>query len=515
MMNRENQSKYNIAYLVFLAFSITLALFISLIVYGLFYIQSVNEDMRLIVEEHNTKEYLVTNMHNNARERVMSLFQMVLSDDPFERDDLYMSLNSNGAEFIRARISFLEMSLNDEEAEILEQQGKLTSIAVPLQEQIIDFLSKDKVESARSLLIEEGLEAQNHVLNKLSELASLQKQKTAAILDESNRQYEQVTRLTLWLGISASILGFIIAILTSRKVHKDQQALNQLNAELEQRVNERTLELSLSNTELEETVATLKSAKNQLIESEKLASLGSMVAGVAHELNTPLGNSVTATSALAHNQENFQALCDENKIKRSDLQVFLDEIKLGLDLIMRNLMRSSDLVKSFKQVAVDQTSQKQRNFILDQVINEDLLTLRPLLKKTPHEIQLDLEKDIQVNSFPGPLGQVIINVIMNAINHAFDHKAHGIISIECKKTGNDTAAIIISDNGKGIPDNEVKKVFDPFYTTKLGQGGSGLGMHIAYNIVNGLLGGDISVSSKTGEGTTVSLSLPLIAPDKS
>ena len=126
-----------------------------------------------------------------------------------------------------------------------------------------------------------------------------------------------------------------------------------------------------------------------------------------------------------------------------------------------------------------------------------------------------LEKDIQVNSFPGPLGQVIINVIMNAINHAFDHKAHGIISIECKKTGNDTAAVIISDNGKGIPDNEVKKVFDPFYTTKLGQGGSGLGMHIAYNIVNGLLGGDISVSSKTGEGTTVSLSLPLIAPDKS
>lgn len=502
------------AYMVFLAFSITLALFISLIVYGLFYIQSVNKDMRLIVEEHNTKEYLVTNMYNNARERVMSLFQMALSDDPFERDELYMSLNTNGAEFVRARLAYLEMSLNEKEAEILQQQGKLTSVAVPLQEQIIDLISNDEIEPARSLLIEKGVEAQNYVLNKLSELAALQKQETVTILNESNRQYEQVTRLTLWLGISASILGFIIAVLTSRKVHKDQQALNQLNTELEQRVNERTRELSLSNTELEETVATLKSAQNQLIESEKLASLGSMVAGVAHELNTPLGNSVTATSALAHNHENFQALCDDNKLKRSDLQAFLDEIKQGLSLIMRNLVRSSDLVKSFKQVAVDQTSQKQRHFILDEVINEDLLTLRPQLKKTKHEIQLDLEQDIQVNSYPGPLGQVIINVVMNAINHAFDDKVHGTISIICKKTGTDTAAIFISDNGKGIPENEVKKIFDPFYTTKFGQGGSGLGMHIAYNIVNGLLGGDISVSSKTGEGTTVSLSLPLVAPEK-
>lgn len=514
-MDSANNSHNNIAYIVFIAFSITLTLFISLIVYGLFYIQSVNNNIRLIVEEHNTKEHLVANMHNNARERVMSLFQMALLEDPFERDELHMSINSNGAEFARSRIALLEMSLDKKEADILQSQGRLTAVAVPLQESILDLISKDEIESARSLLIEEGLEAQNHVLNKLSELAVLQKQETASILNRSNRQYEEVTQLTLWLGISASILGFIIAVLTSRKVYKDQQTLNQLNTELENRVNERTRELSLSNTELEETVATLKSAQNQLIESEKLASLGSMVAGVAHELNTPLGNSVTATSALTHNHENFQALCDENKLKRTDLQEFLDETKHGLDLVMRNLVRSSDLVKSFKQVAVDQTSQKQRDFILDVVINEDLLTLRPQLKKTPHQVKLDLEQNIQMNSYPGPLGQVIINVIMNAINHAFDDKTEGIISITCKTTGNDTAAIIISDNGKGISDNEVKKIFDPFYTTKLGQGGSGLGMHIAYNIVNGLLGGEISVNSNIGEGTSVKLSLPLIAPEKS
>ena len=312
-MTGANDNFNYIAFRVFLAFSITLALFISLIIYGLFYIQGVNNNLNLIVEEHNTKEHLVTDMHNNARERVMSLFQMALSDDPFERDDLYMQLNKNGAEFARSRLSLLEMSLNEDESNILEQQGKLTSVAVPLQERIIELISSDDIETARSLLIEEGLEAQNLVLDKLGELAALQTQETVSILNTSNQQYEEVSQLTLWLGISASILGFIIAILTSRKVYQDQKKLNQLNTELENRVNERTSELSASNAELEKTIETLKGAQHQLIESEKLASLGSMVAGVAHELNTPLGNSVTATSSLSHNHENFQALYDEKQ----------------------------------------------------------------------------------------------------------------------------------------------------------------------------------------------------------
>lgn len=514
MMNGVKSSSRNIALLVFFTFSITLMLFIISILYGLFHINKVNENIRTIVEQHNTKEHLVVDMHNQARERVVSLFKMGLIEDPFIRDDLFLGLNKNGAEFSRSRISLLDMALNEEELNLLNKQGEYTSVAVPIQNQIIELLNNDELEAARELLINEGVPAQDTVLHQLSELVDIQRRQASQILSKSNSQYGQASKFTLWLGIIASVFGFLIAIITSRKVYHDQLKLNKLNAELESRVAERTYALSQANAELEETIKALEHTQDYLIESEKLASLGSMVAGVAHELNTPLGNSVTATSTLQDTCIEFKKKLDTNKIKRNDLLEFLELSEAGTNLVMRNLTKASELVKSFKQVAVDQTSQKRREFLINNVIHEDVATIIPQFKKTRHQVVLELDENINFNSYPGPLGQVIINIILNALNHAFTEDMNGIVLISTEVVNNEQLAIVISDNGVGMPNHVLKKIFDPFFTTKLGKGGSGLGMHIVYNFVTGLLGGDIKILSSEGSGTKVNIILPVNAPEK-
>jgi C4-dicarboxylate-specific signal transduction histidine kinase len=282
---------------------------------------------------------------------------------------------------------------------------------------------------------------------------------------------------------------------------------------LEDTVAERTKELSVANGELSQTLAVLQRAQKELLESEKLASLGRLVAGIAHELNTPIGNSVTVSTSLTEKVKRFKLSLSGGTIKKSTFNEFTDNIDHGTRLLASSLNQAAELIHSFKQVAVDQTSSLRRHFDLKTVTDEVLITLHPRLKKTTHKVRVDIPDGLQLDSFPGPYGQVIVNVIQNALIHAFEGRENGSIKLSAnclEETG--SILLQVCDDGCGMTEPVVNRVFEPFFTTKLGKGGSGLGMNIVYNIVTGILGGKIHVQSTLGNGTCFIIELPVVAP---
>ncbi|HCU67286.1 MAG TPA: HAMP domain-containing histidine kinase [Rheinheimera sp.] len=293
------------------------------------------------------------------------------------------------------------------------------------------------------------------------------------------------------------------------KVQQAEQEIRQLNQGLEQKINERTLALKSSNQDLLNTLETLHQYQNQIVETEKMASLGQMVAGVAHEVNTPIGLGVTASTLMQDKLADIQKAFDEKKLTSNQLAKFLSESGENLGIIYRNLERAASLIRSFKQVAVDQSNENRRTFNMLQLMNEVLLSLRPNLKKTQHQVLLECDPGLEIDSKPGPINQILINLIMNSLIHAFEHIEQGTIKIQVK-VEHSRCFIHYSDNGAGVPENIKKRIFDPFVTTKRGEGGSGLGMHLVYNLVTQALNGKISLESSLGEGVHILFDFPVV-----
>jgi PAS domain S-box-containing protein len=295
-------------------------------------------------------------------------------------------------------------------------------------------------------------------------------------------------------------------------VRRIEDELRDLNVELEGRVASRTKALEKLNTELSAVVANLQMAQGELVRAEKMAALGSLVAGVSHELNTPLGNGLMAVSSMADAARSFRVTM-QGGLKRSDLEDLLVRFEQGSDIGVRNLRRAADLVSSFKQVAVDQTSSQRRSFELSEVVDEMVVSLRPTLRRTPFDIVVEVPATgLLLDSYPGPLGQTIGNLINNAVMHGFEGRDQGAIRIEGALAADGTIVLRVSDNGNGIPVELMDRIFDPFVTTKMGRGGTGLGLHIAYNAVTNLMGGTLTATSAEGVGTTFELRLPPTAP---
>lgn len=305
---------------------------------------------------------------------------------------------------------------------------------------------------------------------------------------------------------------FIFSLLDITHQREIENEIRELNAELEERVRVRTLKLEQANAELADALASLRNMQNELIRSEKMAALGSLVAGVAHELNTPIGNSVTVASTLMEQTETL--LNDERAgtLRRSSFDRYLETAAAGTELLLRTLKRASELVSSFKQVAVDQSSDQRRKFDLQNVLQEVAMTLAPTYNKMRYKLVLDLAPGITLDSYPGPLGQVITNFITNSLTHGFEGRDIGTMQLSTRHLDGEHVEITFSDDGIGIPPEHQKRVFDPFFTTKLGKGGSGLGMNIVYNLVTSVLGGKIELRSTPGAGTTLTVVLPLCAP---
>jgi len=315
---------------------------------------------------------------------------------------------------------------------------------------------------------------------------------------------------TLVCGISGRVISvgaeplLVLAYDDITEKFEHEKEMLRLNATLEQRVEERTRELSA-------TLEQLTTAQDELVRSEKLSALGSLVAGIAHELNTPIGNSLTVASTLQDHVRDFKAEMAQG-LKRSHLDRFIESTSQGASILMNGLRHAADLVSSFKQVAVDQTSLNRRRFDLRDTVGEVLMTLGPSLRKTTHTVENLVPESIAMESYPGPLGQIITNLVNNAVLHAFENREQGIITIEAKPLDGQRVQLQLRDNGQGIPPAHLGKVFDPFFTTKLGKGGSGLGLNIVYNLVNNSLGGKVEVSSVVQQGTSFVFVLPLKAP---
>lgn len=293
---------------------------------------------------------------------------------------------------------------------------------------------------------------------------------------------------------------------TERKRIADE--LHRFNNELETRVKARTGELQLA-------LDMLKRSQDELIHAEKLASLGSLVAGVAHELNTPIGNALVCASALSDMTSDFEAQYQRGELRRSALETYVRRCREGTELTQRSLHRASELVQSFKQVAVDQSSERKRTFMLDDMLHEVVDTLRPNIKGKPQTIRLDIASGLQMESYPGPLGQVVINLVMNALVHAFDEGDSGEVLLQTVACTDDSVRLVCSDNGKGIAPEHLPRIFDPFFTTRMGQGGSGLGLAIVHRLVTQVLKGELSVDSILGQGSRFTLSLPRVVNELS
>ena len=281
---------------------------------------------------------------------------------------------------------------------------------------------------------------------------------------------------------------------------------------LEERVEERTYALKAVNSRLQATLDELQRMQNRLVQSEKLASLGSLVAGVAHELNTPIGTGVTVVSTISDKCVELRRQIDAG-IRRSQLESMLNDIEQASALAQSSLQRAARLIRDFKQVAVDQTSSRRREYELQEMLREMMVAVRLRHKHAPVRIEVTAPPGIAMDSYPGTLEQVLANLIDNAVIHGAEGRSDCTVSITAALAG-PRVSVTVSDNGCGIATEHLARIFDPFFTTRLGKGGSGLGLSIVYNLVTGILGGHITVDSVVDQGTRFTLELPLIAPER-
>jgi signal transduction histidine kinase len=302
--------------------------------------------------------------------------------------------------------------------------------------------------------------------------------------------------------IADSILATASAM---RELEASRHMLRELNRTLEDRVAERTAALIASNRRLEQALADISAVQRELVRHERLASLGSMVAGFAHELNTPIGNALTSASVLAREVRTLKAA------NVSDPATVADRLQRVSELLERSLGRAAELITTFKQVSVDQASAQRRSFQLHDAVRALHDTVSPRLCRTPVRLRLAVPIDIHLDSYPGPLEQALYNLVNNAVVHAFEGGSAGTIEIRAEQEG-ETVRITVEDDGAGIPAEAQPFVFDPFFTTKMGRGGSGLGLHMVYTTVAALLGGRVTLDSDPGRGTRVVLEIPAVAP---
>jgi signal transduction histidine kinase len=262
----------------------------------------------------------------------------------------------------------------------------------------------------------------------------------------------------------------------------------------------------------EAALRNLRETQNSLIEAEKLAALGRLVAGVAHEVNNPVGISLTVASALERKTATFAAEVAHGALRRSSLNDFLDTSRDASSQLVANLNRAAELIQSFKQVAADRNYSDQRTFDLGDLTEQVVMSLRPGLRKHNLTLNVDCQPNLIMNSYPGPYGQVLTNLFLNAVAHAFPDGKPGEVDIQVRASGKDNVEIIFSDNGCGMSLDVRRRAFDPFFTTRRDQGGTGLGLHIVYSIVTTRLGGRLDLDSEPGGGTRVQMILPRVAP---
>jgi signal transduction histidine kinase len=393
----------------------------------------------------------------------------------------------------------------------------------------------------------EGLAGQNRVMAAMDSAAGAMIQSAGDLNELFTSEADrigQVVRTTLLLGAAIGLLlGSGTALLVARSITEPLRSLKEKMIELAanptagsiaeaargdelgsmakavnffvEEIGRREDALRRAKNRADATLAELRETQSNLIQAEKLASLGQLVAGVAHEINTPLGVALTTATTLEREVGQVRERAKSGRLARSDFDAGLSRLGEGTRLLVSNLTRAIDLVYGFKQVAVDQASGERRRFELSSWLNELLTSLGPLLRKSGHEVAVECPSDLELDSYPGSLGQVLTNLIMNAIVHAYPAGASGRLTITVAKFSQRVVRIVFADNGKGIAPEHIGKIFDPFFTTGRDRGSTGLGLHIVYNLVTAKLQGVISVESRPGEGARFTIDVPLTVSEAS
>jgi signal transduction histidine kinase len=271
-------------------------------------------------------------------------------------------------------------------------------------------------------------------------------------------------------------------------------------------------ELRASKEKAEGALLELNTAQQNLIDAERLAALGGLVAGVAHEVNNPIGISLTVASSFSRRADMFEAeLKSAAPLRRSRLEEFVRTSRDAAQQLVANLHRAGELIQSFKQVAVDRSHAERRQFSLAEATDQIIASLKPVLKRAPITLSVDVPEGLVIDGYPGSYGQILTNLFLNAVNHAFADGRSGSISISAKPRGSDDVEIIFADNGAGMTPDVQRQAFDPFFTTRRSEGGTGLGLHIVYNLVTQQLGGRMMLDSRLGQGTTFRIIMPRAA----
>lgn len=493
-----------------------------------------NEDFAL--ESYN---YTQSAFSNKQTSKVLSVLVITLRQQNKVTGVIYLEndLHRNG--FSKQHIQFLSL-LAGQAAIALENAQAFTSI-----NQEKDY-SKSIIDNSASMIC--GLNNEGRVIfsNPISEIITgysqgdLQSKNLWQLLFPGDA-YQQVDRLfqamqdgiadnielqitrsdgsqrdILWNSFSnpgsntegETIIGFATDITIQNKA---KRKIIDFNRELSLKVDERTQELNISNQELSHAIEHLKDTQEQLIESEKMASLGSLVAGIAHEINTPIGISVTAATHFRDKTAIILSDYNNARMSQQQLEFYLEEGSNVAYLIYNNMRRATDLIASFKLISVDQTNDRIRRFNIKEYIQEIRLSLDTQINYRKISLAIDCPIDLEIESYPGDFSQIFTNLLSNSLKHAFKEEEEGTVSI----TGHlESEHLIFSykDNGCGIPDKNIKRIFDPFFTTGQGRGGSGLGLHILYNIIKQKLGGSIECHSKEGQWTQFIIRLPLKLP---
>lgn len=419
-----------------------------------------------------------------------------------ERQTKELEKRRNELEQTQTSLSSLRGELEQLESSFSSSRQRLESSTTLLQQKQKEILDKETSIGRLSELIENNkqlLEEQKAQLTEQSEALREQEDALAKQVEAIEGQRSKIREQGNYLIAAAVSLAFILVI--SLMIFRTNR--------LRKRANRK---LALANEQLEKSNALLIDTQGQLVESEKMASLGGLVAGVAHEINTPLGVSVTAVSHLDHALSDFRKKYEAGTLKRSEMDSMLDDVSESTSILVRNLNRASELVGNFKQVATDQMVEESRSFELGHYLNEVCQSLMPQLRPAGHSVAIDCP-EINMHTYPGALAQVVTNLVMNSMLHGFENRRSGKITIQVSLEG-ELVTLNYRDNGSGIGAEQKDKIFEPFFTTKRTQGGTGLGMHISYNLVTQSLQGKINCL-ESEDGAFFQIQIPTCLKDKS
>lgn len=549
-------------YLIPLTFVLFLLLLSLLSWFALSNMRYLELSFRNSVEIQGGKLKLLNDMVSVFQQQQLNVRDAITSGNPFDETHLTLS-----ARFDHIRSQFLHLNLTDEERKAIDKINfLLTQVHTYQMEAINHALMGHQAEAFRILSGQMNTYLQQ-LLQDLVDLRERQFQVSETDYWNARQKMHENEQWLLILGLTSFLLGGITAYsvvyrvfksfkTSAAQLFKTHQTLESTNEqlrvenkarrraeheirrhrdELEMKVQQRTTELrqevimrrqietellqaknfaeeatdelSAKNKALLHSMQQLQTTQEHLVQVEKMASLGGLVAGIAHEINTPLGMGITSTSYLHDKIQQFQHLLDSGNVTKRSMDQFMETLHEANGIALTNLQRAAEQVNSFKQMAVDQTSEMKRVFNVHDYVQEILLSLKPKLKKTPHRIQLNCPPDIEAYSFPGAYSQVITNLVMNALIHGFSDDKAGQITLTISQHHSHIRTEC-ADNGKGIAVTPINKIFEPFFTTNRHRGSSGLGLHLVYNIVTQNLKGTVSCESVPQQGTRFIIEMP-------